>query len=194
MPVIICYENLICIIPKEIPRKILITTHNHPSCTSQLKLLTSPPTTDSHHSLHATGDMGWPMDYQDIRAMFSEQADAKRQKSEQAACARASKAEERIRDACRKLLSGRCQGDGAKLAIADLITLIKWKGGTVPASTRKEDKNDLVIAWEAVQPPREEMEARAGRPAAPQRRRRKLRSRSGQGQSRTRATRKKTRR
>ena len=77
-------------------------------------------------------------------------ADAKRQKSEQAACARASKAEERIRDACRKLLSGRCQGDGAKLAIADLITLIKWKGGTVPASTRKEDKNDLVIAWEAV--------------------------------------------
>ena len=48
-----------------------------------------------------------------------------------------------------------------------MITLIKWKGGTVPASTRKEDKNDLVIAWEAVQPPREEMEARAGRPAAP---------------------------
>ena len=28
MPVIICYENLICIIPKEIPRKILITTKN----------------------------------------------------------------------------------------------------------------------------------------------------------------------
>ena len=37
----------------------------------------------------------------------------------------------------------------------------------MPESTKKEDKNDIVIAWEAVAPPREELEARAGGPVAP---------------------------
>ena len=103
----------------------------------------------------------------------SANAEAKRKRKEARTCDQAAKADEKLRDACRKLLSGRAKGDPAECAIGALIVLIKWRNGKVPANTKAENKAAVVAAWRAVEAPVEELRARAGAeagaaaPAAP---------------------------
>ena len=94
-------------------------------------------------------------------------ASQKRQKQEQDGCNKKAKQAEKVDVACRKLCSARAGGDALKLAIPDLIALITWKGGTVPASTTKDDKPDLVKAWLDLKVSEAEVRARAGESAVP---------------------------
>ncbi|KAL1496910.1 hypothetical protein AB1Y20_014489 [Prymnesium parvum] len=100
-------------------------------------------------------------DLQEEECAAEAESEAKRKKAEKIACDRASKAEDRVRNACRKLLSGRAKGDAARIAIADVCALIKWRGGSVPENTSKSNKDALVVAWEAVQPTMEELRTKA---------------------------------
>ena len=71
-------------------------------------------------------------------------------KKEQAAYNQKERQAERVRVACAHLVGGRAQGDAAHLSIADLVALVRWKGGEVPANTKKENKSELVDAWNAL--------------------------------------------
>lgn len=59
--------------------------------------------------------------------------------------------EEKVKQACCNLLSGRAKGDATQLAIADLLTLIAWKGGTLPADKTAANRDEIVKVWEELQ-------------------------------------------
>ena len=83
--------------------------------------------------------------------------------------------------ACKSLLGKK---DADKLSIADLVALIKWRGGAVPKDTSKNGKPALVRTWRDLAVPEEAIHgesagAEAGDaepPAAPQRKKQKRRA------------------
>ncbi|KAL3906840.1 MAG: hypothetical protein SGPRY_010397, partial [Prymnesium sp.] len=81
---------------------------------------------------------------------------AKCQKAISDANKRAITADKRVQQACSKLL-GKAAGDSNHLSLADLVVLIKWRGGSVPENKTRDNKAELVRAWEAVRPPRSEL-------------------------------------
>ena len=93
-----------------------------------------------------------------------EKAAKKRQKSAADACERATKQDEKVKAACQKAVSAKAANDPGKLAIADLVTLITWKGGKemVPANTKAENKDALVQVWRTLAVPSEVLRAIAG--------------------------------
>jgi hypothetical protein len=92
-------------------------------------------------------------------------AEAKRQKKASDACKAAAKQDEKVKDACTKLIYTH-KGDDKKLAIGDLVTLIKWKGGKVPGDITGGNKEAVVQAWRDLKVAREVLSALAGEGAA----------------------------
>ena len=90
-------------------------------------------------------------------------AEAKKPRRDDAASAKARKACESIAKACANL---HAKKDAGKLSISDLITLIKWKGGIVPADTSKNNKPALVQIWEDLAVPDQAIRAEASSAAA----------------------------
>ena len=72
--------------------------------------------------------------------------------------------------------------DADKLSIADLVALIKWRGGAVPKDTSKNGKPELVHTWRDLAVPEEAIRAESAvaeacvPPAAPQRKKQKRRA------------------
>ena len=94
-------------------------------------------------------------------------AEAKKKRADEASCARVATEDAKVRDACRKLLCGRVNGDIGRLALADLCTLIRWRKGTVPKDHSKGNRDAVEQAWAAVAAPKEELVARAGGEGVP---------------------------
>ena len=90
-------------------------------------------------------------------------AEAKKRRRDDAAFAKARKASDLIAKACANL---QAKKDAGKLSISDLITLIKWKGGIVPADTSKNNKPALVQTWEALAVPDQAIRTEASSAAA----------------------------
>lgn len=67
-----------------------------------------------------------------------ESAAAERQEAEKTSCDQAAKSINKVRDACMKQMSGRMQGDATRLAIGDLLTLIKWSATLEPEEEEQE--------------------------------------------------------
>ena len=76
-----------------------------------------------------------------------EAACEKKRKRQESESARACKQTEEISKACASL---QAKGDAEKLSIADLITLLKWKGAEVPKDRSKNGKPAMVRAWIAL--------------------------------------------
>ena len=108
----------------------------------------------------------------DKERVAAETAAATATEREQKKAAGAAKQEEKVREACQKLCSGRAGGDASKLAIGDLVTLITWKGGKEKVPTRPKDtaaeawKDTLTQVWRELAVPEEVLHALAGTAAA----------------------------
>ena len=74
----------------------------------------------------------------------ADDAEERNRKHQEVASARASKQTDAIAKACAHLVAKR---DADKLSIADLITLLKWKGAAVPSDHSKKGKPAMVRAW-----------------------------------------------
>lgn len=92
-------------------------------------------------------------------------ARTKLQKKAERTCKQNENREEKIKAACSNLLSDRLAGNPAKLPIADLVTLIKWKNSKkVPTNTKAGNRSQIVQAWVDLNVPMEELRAKAGAP------------------------------
>ena len=60
----------------------------------------------------------------------------------------------------------RAKRDAEKLSIADLVTLLKWKGAEVPKDRSKDGKPAMVRVWIALAVPDEAIGAEASKAAA----------------------------
>ena len=97
------------------------------------------------------------------RAAEEKQA-SKRQRALSVARRRSMLADEKVRAACKKLLGCGGAGGAKHLSIQDLRALIIWRGGKLPASLKKENRDEILHAWERVKATREELQAKADAP------------------------------
>ena len=114
----------------------------------------------------------WGMDVTEMMPKFDERdktvrakAANKRQEYEEKSESRAAKQKAAVHKACHVLLNQK-GGDAAKLAIGDLITLIKWQNGTPPADKSKNNYDTIVAAWRALNVTQAELQAQAALHAA----------------------------
>ena len=104
---------------------------------------------------------------------------AKKRRLEEAAAARARKTSSAAAKACKNLLEKK---DADNLSIADLIALIRWRGGAVPKDTSKNGKPALVRTWRDLAVPEEAIRAESAGaeacvpPTATQRKKQKRRA------------------
>ena len=99
------------------------------------------------------------VEQQGVEEKREKAAEAKRQKKDEDACKAKEKEEAKVSDACRKLLKTH-KGVAGKCAVKDLVALIKAYGGQLPASTTKDDKDEVVAAWEKLNVPKAVLKAR----------------------------------
>ena len=92
-----------------------------------------------------------------------EAACEKKRKRQESESARASKHTEEISKACANL---QAKKDADKLSIADLVTLLKWKGAEVPKDRSKNGKPAMARAWIALAVSDEAIGAEASKAAA----------------------------